>query len=124
MIARVFRTIIAVVAWPFLAVADRLRGVYPPARFATGLAWAREPVRTVYIDREPGDDEYGCCALAPDHVGACQWKCSTCGGTGRCPECHDVIEDDIDWCDFCDNGGCPGGCYEGWITEDVSVWMP
>ena len=70
-------------------------------------------------------EDFGCCALddarGSGHDGPCQWKCSTCGGTGVCPECGDVVEDDIDYCELCQNAGCPGGCYEGWVTEDVMM---
>lgn len=68
---------------------------------------------------------YGCCALDDErgsgHDGPCEWVCSTCNGSGRCPECNGVIEDDLDWCELCENNGCPGGCYEGRVQEDVML---
>jgi hypothetical protein len=36
---------------PFVYLYDRLTGCNPPAALRTGLAWAREPVRVVYVDR-------------------------------------------------------------------------
>ena len=63
-------------------------------------------------------EDYRCCALLAGHEGGCAWRCSTCGGTGECPECGGVMEDDLDWCDYCQKAGCPGGCYEGWVGDD------
>jgi hypothetical protein len=69
----------------------------------------------------PPDPEadWGCCALDDGHDGVCAWRCSGCGGTGRCPECWGTGgDDDVVLCERCEGGGgCHDGCYEGWVSE-------
>ena len=77
-----------------------------------------QPSDVALAEFDPWAESIGCCALDDGHDGACAWKCSTCGGTGECPECGGVMEDDLDWCDYCQKAGCPGGCYEGWVGDD------
>jgi hypothetical protein len=36
----VVRVLFAVLGWPFVYVADRMRGLDPPASFRSGLSWA------------------------------------------------------------------------------------
>lgn len=67
-------------------------------------------------------DDYRSCALDEGHDGCCAWRCSTCNGTGRCPECDGgAMSDGIGThCDLCDESyACPDGCFEGWITDDA-----
>jgi len=67
------------------------------------------------------DFAYRCCALADDHDGPCQWKCSDCGATGRCIACDGTGgNDDVDLCVACEgSGACPTSCQDGYKTEDV-----
>jgi len=68
-------------------------------------------------------EDYGCCALdtaaGAGHEGPCGWKCTWCGGTGRCLDCDGTGgDDDVVRCHPCDGtGSCIHGCYEGWVTE-------
>jgi hypothetical protein len=69
----------------------------------------------------PTVDDYRCCALDEGHDGCCAWLCSSCNGTGRCPECDGgAMSDGIGtYCWLCDESyACPEGCYEGWLSED------
>lgn len=69
---------------------------------------------------DPELSNYGCCALEDGHNGVCAWKCSGCGGTGRCVDCGGTGgPDDVVHCESCEgNGACPEGCFEGWVTDD------
>lgn len=68
--------------------------------------------------------DYGCCALDDErgsgHEGPCGWKCSHCGGTGRCPACGGRGDDGsgLDFtCTECGGGECPH-CNEGMVSDD------
>ena len=62
-------------------------------------------------------DDYACCMLdeGEGHEGPCQWLCSWCDGSGRCPDCGGG--DDLG-CDECDGtGSCLHGCDAGVCTD-------
>jgi hypothetical protein len=67
------------------------------------------------------DLDYRCCARPDGHDGPCEWICSDCNGTGRCPTCDsgDCVCDDVVQCEWCDgNHACPI-CFDGWIVESL-----
>ena len=41
------------------------------------------PGKTFTIDLSNEEAVEGCCGLADDHDGPCEWYCDDCGGTGR-----------------------------------------
>ena len=66
----------------------------------------------------------GCCTLDPGHDGPCVWFCSTCSGTGRCPDCYGDGPE-MAGCPSCDTTGRCWACGgAGDFVEDLPAPRP
>lgn len=65
-------------------------------------------------------NDLACCARELGHDGPCEWVCHECDGYGCCVMCGGTGgPDDVVYCEWCDGAGsCPGGCFEGRLTDD------
>jgi hypothetical protein len=64
-------------------------------------------------------DDGGCCAREPHHDGPCEWDCSDCDGTGRCPVCEEECHcDDVVTCEYCDGTHACFRCLDGRIVDE------
>lgn len=117
--------IIAIVAF---AVYDVLLWVKDTLTDVAKSRWAawQESRYSEPIEDASDDPENGCCALDPDHPGACEFICTTCMGSGWCIHCDgENGMDDMPWCDECTTGRCDECAGAGRFPEDEpEPWTP